>query len=199
MRSFLAGWLPLLVASAFVLCLYSVRTHVTRFGSWPRLLTLPLPLLAFFPVWLGLSALVLSLVGGDLDETYRMEGSQGAVDWQERSVVMLHMDTGPDLERQWFDIVNVAGKRIARVDYVKWLAVQTDIVEVLGVGRDLVWLRGKELGLHTRDLYTGKWLAGQHELIGDVSLAENPFRYDAATRTLDVVTKDGRTLHLGAK
>ena len=196
MRSFLAGWLPLLVAGALVLCLYSVRSHLTRFGSWQRLVTWPLPLLAFLPVWIGGSALVLSLVGGNLKETYRMEGAQGTVDWQERSVVMLRE---PDLQRQWFDIVNVSGKRIAKVDNVKWLAVQTDIVEVLGVGRDFVWLRGKQLGLHTRDLYTGNWLRGQQELIGDVQLAENPFRYNAATRKIDVATKDGRTLHIDAK
>jgi hypothetical protein len=196
MHSFLAGWLPLLVAVALIACLYSVRDTLTRRGSWQRLVTWPLPLLAFFPVWIGGAALVLSLVGGDLAGTHHFEGSRGSVLWQERSVVMLRLDVGLDLERQWFEIVDDSGKRIAKVDYVKWLAVQTDIVEVLGAGQDFVWLDGKKLGLHTRDLYTGKWLRGQNELVGNVALAKRPFHYDATTHTLDVETNDGHTLHL---
>jgi len=196
MRSFLAGWLPLLVAVAFVACLYSAHDKLMRRGSWQRLVTWPLPLLALFPVWIGGAALVLSLVGGDLARVHHFEGSRGSVLWQERSVVMLHMDSGPDLERQWFEIKDDSGKLIAKVDYVAWLAVQSDSVEVLGAGHDFVWLHGKELGLHTRDLYTGKWLRGHKELVGNVALAERPYHYDATTHTLEIETKDGHTLQL---
>jgi hypothetical protein len=54
------------------------------------------------------------LVGGDLARTHHFEGSRGSVLWQERSVVMLHMDTGLDLERQWFEIKDDSGKLIAK-------------------------------------------------------------------------------------
>jgi len=74
--------------------------------------------------------------------------------------------------------------------------VQTDIIEVLGSGRDIVWLYGEKLGLHTRDLYSGKWLRGRTELLGDAALAEQPFHYDATNRMLEVKPKDGRTLEL---
>lgn len=197
MRSFLAGWLPFLVALALVACLYSVHDKLTRRGSWQRVVTWPLPLLAFLPTWIGGAALVLSLLGGDLAGAHHFEGSHGSVLWEKRSVVMLHMDIGPDLERQWFEIKGDSGNLIAKVDYVEWLAVQTDIVEVLGAGHDFVWLDGKKLGLHTRDLYTGKWLRGHKELVGNVALAtQHPYHYDATTHTLEVETKDGHTLQL---
>ena len=193
MRSFLAGWLPLLVAAAVVLCLYSVRENVTRTGTWQRKVTWPLPLLAFFPVWFGVAALVISLVGGDLVENRHFDGSRGGVFWQKRSLVMLRM---AGIERQWFEIKDDSGKRLATADYVDWLVVQADKVELLGAGRDIVWLNGTKLGLHTRDLYTGRWLRGRKELLGDVVLAETPFRYDAIKRKLVVKTKAGRTLIL---
>ncbi len=186
------------MAIASVLCLYSARENLTRSGSWKRLVTWPLPLLALFPVWLGGAALVISLVGGDLVETHRFTGSRGSVLWKERSLVMLRWDSGPDLERQWFEIIkDHPNKLLARVDYVKWLVVQTDTIEVLGAGRDIVWLDGKKLGLHTRDLYTGAWLRGRTELLGDLVLApEKPFAYDATTHKLTVKSNDGRTLIL---
>lgn len=197
MHTFLAGWLPLAVAIVLVACLYSLRSHTTRYGSWARVVTWPLPLLAFFPAWLGLAALVLSLIGGDLRQAHKFEGSHGPVYWQERGIKMVHMETGPDLERQWFEIKDAnTGKALAKVDYVHWLAVQTDTVELLGAGRDIVWLSGKKLGLHTRDLYTGAWLKGRKELLGDAVLAEYPFHYDSTTHELEVKTKDGRTLQL---
>jgi hypothetical protein len=196
-RSILAGWLPLLVAFASVACLYLVQKKLTRWGSWQRVVTWPLPLLAFFPIWIGGAALVISLIGGDLIDAHTFQGSRGPVVWQERGVTMLAMDTGPDLERQWFVIKDAnTGERLAKVDYVKWLAVQTDTIELLGAGRDIVWLDGEKLGLHTRDLYTGKWLRGRKELLGDLVLAEQPFHYDETTHTLQVKAKDGRTVEL---
>jgi hypothetical protein len=192
-RSFLAGWLPLLVAAALVLCLYSVREKLTRTGTWQRKVTWLLPLLAFVPVWFGGAALVISLVGGDLVENRHFDGSRGGVFWQKRSLVMLRM---AGIERQWFEIKDDSGKRLAKADYVEWLVVQTDKVEVLGAGRDIVWLDGEKLGLHTRDLYTGKWLRGRKELLGDVVLAEMPFRYEPITHRLTVTTQSGRTLIL---
>ncbi|HEY5948398.1 MAG TPA: hypothetical protein VIV40_23035 [Kofleriaceae bacterium] len=197
MRSFLAGWLPLAVAIAFVACLYSLRSHLTRSGTWKRVVTWPLPLVAFFPLWLGGTALVLSLIGGDIWEVHHFEGSRGPVVWQERGVTMLHMDTGPDLERQWFEIKDAnTGKLLAKVDYVKWLAAQTDTIEVLGASGDTVWLVGEKLGLHTRDLYTGKHLKGREQLLGNIALAERPFHFNADTHTLEVKAKDGRTIEL---
>jgi hypothetical protein len=196
-HSFLAGWLPLAVAAAFVACLYSVRGHITRFGSWQRLVTWPLPLLTFVPVWVGLAALVLSLIGGDLRHVHRFAGSRGPVAWEERGVTMLHTSVAPHLERQWFEIKDGgSGKMLAKVDYVHWLAVQTDSIELLGVGHDVVWLDGEKIGLHTRDLYTGTWLKGHKELLGDVALADRPYHYDSTTHRLDVKTSDGRTLVL---
>jgi hypothetical protein len=182
-----------LVAAALVLCLYSLREKLTRTGTWQRKVTWPLPLLGLFPVWFGGAALVLALVGGDLVEDRHFDGSRGGVFWQERSLVMLRM---ADIERQWFEIKDDSGKLLATADYVEWLVVQTDKVVVLGAGRDIVWLNGKKLGLHTRDLYTGKWLRGRNELLGDVVLAETPFRYDAITHKLTVKTQIGRTLIL---
>ena len=192
---FFTAAVPLFAACAGVFLLFRLFKRLTRRWAWVPLFAYLVAPLAFLPAFVATSALAVSLVSGDVIHTYVFDGSKGPAVWQVNAVVVWSTEEegGDELERRRLDIIDLdSGRRIQRHDYVRWWAIPID-VRVLGEGRDFVWLYSAELGLHTRDLYDGRWLHAQKELIGDLEVASRKsFAYDPATRGLFVTTQAGQ-------
>jgi hypothetical protein len=194
MTAIFTALLPLLGAAAAGFGVAALWNRITRMLSWQRMLKLLVVPVVFVATFLALSALAVAIVGGDVIRTLVVDGSRGPAVWRVTSIVFFEGDDDT-IERRRLDIIDVdSGRRIKRHDYVHWFAVPID-VELLGEGRDFLWLYSRDIGLHTRDAYDGHWLHGQRELIGDTPLMGHyPFEYDATTRGLLVSTKAGKRL-----
>lgn len=201
MTALFTAALPFFLACAGAWILFRTFKRVTRRWAWVPLLAYLLAPLSFFLILAATSRWAVSLVSGGVSRTYLFDGSRGPVLWQVNSVLVWDIDDS-ELERRRLDIFDVdTGRRTSRHDYVHYWAVPID-VEVLGEGLDFVWLYSSQLGLHTRDLYDGRWLHGQQELLGDVQLATTTRKrlvWDSSTRGLQVITKEGRHLLLDAR
>lgn len=206
MTTILTAGLPAIGALIAAIAVALVWSRITPPMSWQRLLRYLAVPVAFFVVFFALGALAVALVSGDVLKTLVVDGSRGPVLWQMNSVVIFD-DDGDTVERRRLDIFDIdTGRRVKRHDYVRWAVIPDDDVELLGEGRDFVWLYSARLGLHTRDAYDGHWLHGQRELVGDVPIGSSrALDYDAATRGLFVKTKQGKrfldpsTLALGPR
>ena len=191
MIAILTAWLPLVGALAGAIGVAVVWKRITPAMSWQRMLRFVVVPVAFVATFLALSTLAVALVSGDVVRTYLVDGSRGPVLWQVNTIVVFEGDDDT-IERTRLDIRDVdTGRRVKRIDYVRWWAVPV-VVDVLGEGRDFMWLYSERDGLHTRDAYDGHWLRGQHELLGDVTIAgRSSLEYDPTTRGLSVRTSAG--------